>query len=71
MQYICLVGSRLPPPDGYVSVCLVLTIQVYDKTHIDVGLVVLVTLSLVPAVSPANVLSVVNNFDVGGAAVLG
>ena len=26
----CLVGCRLPPVDGYVAVCLVLTIEVYD-----------------------------------------
>ena len=25
-----LVGCRLPPVDGYVAVCLVLTIEVYD-----------------------------------------
>ena len=33
MQYICLVGCRLPPLDGYVSVGLVLTIDVYVTTH--------------------------------------
>ena len=26
---ICLIGCRLPPLDGYVGVCLVLTIEVY------------------------------------------
>ena len=31
MQYICLIGCKLPPLDGYVAVCLVLTIEVYDK----------------------------------------
>ena len=30
IQYTCLVGCRLPPLDGYVAVCLVLTIDVYD-----------------------------------------
>ena len=29
MQYTCLVGCRLPSLDGYVAVCLVLTIDVY------------------------------------------
>ena len=29
MQCICLVGCRLPPLDGYVVVCLVLTIDVH------------------------------------------
>ena len=29
VQYKGLVGCRLPPLDGYVSVCLVLTIEVY------------------------------------------
>ena len=33
VQYICLVGCRLPPLDGYVAVCLVLTIDVYDITN--------------------------------------
>ena len=33
MQYKCLIGSRLPPLDGYVSVCLVLTIEVYDTRN--------------------------------------
>ena len=28
-QYICLVGCRLPRLDGYVALCLVLTIEVY------------------------------------------
>ena len=28
----CLVGCRLPPLDSYVSVCLVLTIEVYDTS---------------------------------------
>ena len=28
VQYICLVRFRLPPLDGYVAVCLVLTIDV-------------------------------------------
>ena len=31
VQYICLVGCRLPPLDGYVAVCLVLTIEVYSN----------------------------------------
>ena len=31
VQYTCLVGCRLPPLDGYVSVCLVLTIEVYGN----------------------------------------
>ena len=26
----CLIGCRLPPLDGYVAVCLVLIIEVYD-----------------------------------------
>ena len=30
VQYICLVRCRLPPQDGYVSVCLVLTLSRYD-----------------------------------------
>ena len=25
----CLIGCRLPPLDGYMAVCLVLTIEVY------------------------------------------
>ena len=29
VQYICLVGCRLPPLDGYVVVCLVLTIDAF------------------------------------------
>ena len=29
VQYISLVGCKLPPPDGYMVVCLVLTIEVY------------------------------------------
>ena len=30
----CLIGCRLPPLDGYVAVCLVLTIEVYDITNV-------------------------------------
>ena len=33
LQYICLIGYRRPPIDGYVAVCLVLTIDVYDKMY--------------------------------------
>ena len=29
VQHISLVGCKLPPLDGYVAVCLVLTIEVY------------------------------------------
>ena len=29
----CLVGCRLPPLDGYVAVCLVLTIEVYARSQ--------------------------------------
>ena len=28
VQYICLVGCRIQPLDGYVPVCLVVTIDV-------------------------------------------
>ena len=31
MQHISLDGSKLTPLDGYVAVCLVLTIEVYGK----------------------------------------
>ena len=31
VKYICLIGCRLPPLDGYMAVCLVLTIEVYDQ----------------------------------------
>ena len=33
VQYICLVGCRLPPLDDYVAVCLVLTIDFYGIDH--------------------------------------
>ena len=33
VQYTCLVGCRLPPLDCCVSVCLVLTIDVYGKVQ--------------------------------------
>ena len=33
VQYICLIGCRLPPLDGHVAVCLVLTIDVYDLSN--------------------------------------
>ena len=35
VQFICLVGCRLPPLDGYVTVCVVSTIDVYgiSKFH--------------------------------------
>ena len=29
MQYMCLVGFKIPPENGYVAVCLVFTIEVY------------------------------------------
>ena len=29
VQYISLIGCKLPPLDGYVAVCLVLTIEVF------------------------------------------
>ena len=29
VQYICLVGCKIQPLDGYVAVCLVLTIDIY------------------------------------------
>ena len=35
LQYICLVGCRLLPQDGHVSVCLVLTIEVYALAEGD------------------------------------
>ena len=31
VQFICLVGCRLPSLDGYVSVCLVLTKEVFGR----------------------------------------
>ena len=34
VQYKCFVGCRLPPLDGYVAVCLVLTIDVYAITKL-------------------------------------
>ena len=30
VQYICLVGRKIQPLDGYVAACAVLTIEVYD-----------------------------------------
>ena len=33
MQYICLVGYKIVPVDGYLAVCLVLTIDVYGLTE--------------------------------------
>ena len=30
-QYICLVGCKIQPVDGYVAVSLVLTIDIFDK----------------------------------------
>ena len=41
MQYICLVGYRLPPLDGYVSVCLVLTVEVYASMNLLTSLIIL------------------------------
>ena len=35
VQYICLVGCKIQPVDGYVPVCLVLTIDVYVRTRFD------------------------------------
>ena len=40
VQYICLIGCRLPPLDGYVAGCLVLTIDVYDTNlHLPLAVV--------------------------------
>ena len=39
MQYIYLIGCRLPPLDGYVPVCLVLTKEVYRGVIIQVVIV--------------------------------
>ena len=33
MKYICLVGCKNLPEDGYVTVCLVLTIEVYKSIY--------------------------------------
>ena len=33
VQYICLVGCKIQPLDGYLAVCLVLTIDVYDRVQ--------------------------------------
>ena len=33
MQYLCLVGCKAQPVDGYVIVCLVLTIEVYGNAN--------------------------------------
>ena len=33
MQYICFVGCKIQPLDGYLAVCLVLTIDVYDRVQ--------------------------------------
>ena len=35
VQYICLIGCRLSPLDGYVAVRLVLTIDVYDGNQMQ------------------------------------
>ena len=35
MKYIILIRCRLPPLDGYMSVCLVLTIDVYTFTMFE------------------------------------
>ena len=35
MQYISFVGCKLPPLDGYVAVCLVLTVEVYAHTYVN------------------------------------
>ena len=35
VQCICLVGCKIQPVDGYVAVCLVLTIDFYDRTKIN------------------------------------
>ena len=32
VQYICCVGCKIPPVDGYVAVCLVLSIDVYVES---------------------------------------
>ena len=36
MLYICLVGYKIRPVDGYVAVCLVLTIDVYGTRYLSV-----------------------------------
>ena len=35
MQYICIFGCKIPPVDGYVAVCLDLTIEAYGTTHFN------------------------------------
>ena len=40
VQYTCLVGCRLPPLGGYVGMCLVLTIEVYDSIKLKCNLTV-------------------------------
>ena len=42
MQYISLIGCKLPPLDGQVAVCLVLTVDVY-AINIQQVLIILVT----------------------------
>ena len=37
VQFKCLVGCRLPPLDGYLAVCLFLTIDVDDATLVQLG----------------------------------
>ena len=34
VQHICLVGCKIQPVDGYVSVCLGLTIDVYGQSNV-------------------------------------
>ena len=36
LQYICLVGCKIQPVDGYVTVCLVLTIDIISHKMVDV-----------------------------------
>ena len=36
VQYICLVGCRLPPLDGYVAACLVLTIEIHGLPNLNI-----------------------------------
>ena len=37
VRYISLVGCKLSPLDGYVAVCLVLAIEVYDLLQPKIG----------------------------------
>ena len=60
--YICLIGCRLPPLDGYLAVFLVLTIEVYEIGNKIVGALNSVTIFDIILSLCQKILKVLSNF---------